>query len=186
MDDNDIIRLYWDRDDRAIRVTAEKYGPYCGSIARNILKNEQDAEECVNDTYLSAWSAMPDRWPEHLPSFLGRITRNLSFNRYRRCRAEKRGGGEIALVLDELADCVSGHDDTEQTLDRQELLRAVNSFVRELPAGKRRIFVRRYWYADSVTDIAGDLGAAQGTVSKALERMRKQLRAYLTERGFEI
>lgn len=186
MDDNDIIRLYWDRDDRAIRATAEKYGHYCGSIARNILNNEQDAEECVNDTYLRAWNAMPDRWPEHLPPFLGRITRNLSFNRYRRGRAEKRGGGEMALVLEELAGCVSGPDSAEETLDRQELVRAVNAFVRGLPAEKRRMFIRRYWYADSVADIAGDRGVPQGTVSKALERMRKRLRAYLTERGFEI
>ena len=81
MDDNDIIRLYWDRDDRAIRATAEKYGQYCGSIARNILNDRQDAEECVNDTYLRAWNAMPDLWPERLPPFLGRITRNLAFNR---------------------------------------------------------------------------------------------------------
>ena len=135
MDDNDIIRLYWDRDDRAIRATAEKYGQYCGSIARNILNDRQDAEECVNDTYLRAWNAMPDLWPERLPPFLGRITRNLAFNRYRHGRAEKRGGGETALVLDELADCVSDRNSAEQLLDRQELAQALNAFVRDLPEG---------------------------------------------------
>lgn len=186
MDDNDIIRLYWARDDQAIRATAEKYGQYCGSIARNILNDQQDAEECVNDTYLRAWNAMPDLWPERLPSFLGRITRNLAFNRYQHGRAEKRGGGETALVLDELAGCVSGRDSAEQLLDRQELARALNSFVRDLPEEKRRIFVRRYWYADSIADIAGDCGLLRGTVSKALERMRRQLRTYLRERGFEL
>lgn len=186
MDDHDIIQLYWDRNDQAIQATSEKYGHYCKAIARNILNNEEDAEECVNDTYLNAWNAMPTHWPEQLAAFLGKITRNLSFNRYKRNRTEKRGGGEIALVLDELADCISDADDVEQTLDRRELVKAVNSFVRNLSAEKRNIFVRRYWYADSVSDIAGDYGMRQGTASKTLERTRKQLKAYLTERGFEI
>jgi len=186
MDDHGIIQLYWDRDDQAIRVTSEKYGRYCQSIARNILGNDEDAEECVNDTWLHAWNAMPTHWPEQLTAFLGKITRNLSFNRYQRDRAGKRGGGEIALVLDELADCVSDTDDVERSVDRRELGKAVNSFVRGLPANKRRLFVRRYWYADAVTKIAADCGMSQGGVSKALERMRKQLKAYLTERGFEL
>lgn len=186
MDDHDIIQLYWDRNDQAIQATSEKYGHYCKAIAKNILNNEEDAEECVNDTYLNAWNAMPTHWPEQLAAFLGKITRNLSFNRYKRNRAEKRGGGEMALVLDELADCISDADDVEQMLDRRELVKAINSFVRSLPAGKRNIFVRRYWYADSVSDIAGDYGMRQGTASKTLERTRKQLKAYLTERGFEV
>lgn len=186
MDDNNIIQLYWDRDDQAIRLTSEKYGHYCRSIARNILDSEEDAEECVNDTYLNAWNSMPTHWPEQLAAFLGKLTRNLSFNRYKHNRAGKRGGGEIALVLEELADCVSDTDTVEQAVDRDELAKAVDSFVKSLPAKKRNIFVRRYWYADPVSDIAGDHGMLQGTVSKALERMRKQLKAYLTERGFEL
>lgn len=186
MDDNDIIQMYWDRNDQAIQATSDKYGHYCKAIARNILNNEQDAEECVNDTYLNAWNAMPAHWPEQLAAFLGKITRNLSFNRYKHDRAEKRGGGEIALVLDELAGCVSGADDVERIIDRQELIEAVNSFVRSLPAGRRNMFVRRYWYADAVSTIAKEYGMMQGTVSKTLERTRKQLKTYLTERGFEI
>lgn len=186
MDDNGIIQLYWDRDDQAIRITSEKYGSYCKSIARNILDNEEDAEECVNDTYLNAWNAMPTHWPEQLAAFLGKITRNLSFNRYKRDHAEKRGSGEMALVLDELADCVSNTDSVEQIMDRQELAEAVNAFARGLPAKKRNIFVRRYWYADSVLEIAKDHGMLQGSVSKTLERTRKQLKAYLTERGFAL
>lgn len=186
MEDHGIIQLYWNRDDRAIRATSEKYGRYCTSIARNILNNEEDAEECVNDTYWSAWNAMPTHWPEQLPAFLGKITRNLSFNRYRHNRAEKRGGGEIALVLDELADCVSGRDGPEQLADRRELAEAINAFVRGLPPKKRNIFVRRYWYADPVSAIAADCGMLQGTVSKTLERTRRQLTTYLTERGFAL
>ena len=186
MDDNGIIRLYWDRNDQAIRATTEKYGHYCKAIAKNILNSEEDAEECVNDTYLNAWNSMPTHWPEQLAAFLGKITRNLSFNKYRHNHAEKRGGGEMALVLEELADCVSDVDDVEKTIDRQELIKAIDRCVRTLPIEKRNLFVRRYWYADSVSDIASGSGMKQGTVSKTLERTRKQLKRYLAERGFEI
>lgn len=186
MDDNGIIQLYWDRNDQAIKVTSDKYGHYCKSIAKNILNNEEDAEECVNDTYLKAWNSMPTHWPEQFATFLGKITRNLSFNKYKHDHAEKRGGGEITLVLDELTDCISDIDDVEQIIDRQELIRTINLFVRSLSVNKRNIFVRRYWYADSVAEIAHDNGMLQGTISKTLERTRKQLNAYLIERGFEI
>ncbi|NCE65313.1 sigma-70 family RNA polymerase sigma factor [Pseudoflavonifractor sp. 524-17] len=186
MNDNGIIQLYWDRNDQAIKATSDKYGHYCKTIARNILNSEEDAEECVNDTYLNAWNSMPAHWPEQLATFLGKITRNLSFNKYKHDHAEKRGGGEIALVLEELADCVSDTDNVEQTLDRQELVKAINSFVRSLSPEKRGVFVCRYWYADSVSEIANNYGMLQGTVSKTLERTRKQLKVYLTERGFEL
>lgn len=186
MDDHGIIQLYWDRDDQAIRATSEKYGHYCKAIARNILRREEDVEECVNDTYLNAWNAMPTYWPEQLPAFLGKITRTLSFNRYRRDHSKKRGGGEFALVLDELADCVSDVDTVERIMDRQELIKALNVFTRDLPPKKRNLFVRRYWFADSVAEIARDNGMLPGTVSKTLERTRRQLRAYLAERGFEL
>lgn len=186
MEDTAIIDLYWARSQQAIAASQEKYGSYCHTIARRILDREEDAEECVNDTYLSAWNAIPPHRPEQLSTFLGRITRNLSFNRYRHDRAEKRGGGEMALILDELTDCVSDTDTVEQAIDRQELGRAVNAFVRGLPTAKRSIFVRRYWYADAVSTIAEDCGMRPGAVSKALERTRTQLKAYLTERGFTL
>lgn len=185
MDDNAIIRLYWDRNEQAIRATSEKYGHYCKTIAKNILCSEEDAKECVNDTWLGAWNAMPSHWPEQLSTFLGKITRNLAFNRYRHDHAKKRGGGEITLVLDELADCVSD-DDVAQAIDHQELIKAVNLFLRSLPADKRNIFVCRYWYADPVSDIAKNYGILPGTVSKTLERTRKQLKIFLTERGFDL
>lgn len=186
MNDSDIIQLYWDRNDRAIRETSEKYGRYCKAIAKNILGNEQDAEESANDTYLSAWNAMPTRWPEQLATFLGKITRNLSFNKYKFNHAQKRGCGEIVLVLDELADCVSGIDNVEQEIDRRELVKAVNAFVADLSEVKRNLFVRRYWYADPISEIARAHGMRQGNVAKILERLRKQLRIYLTERGFAL
>ena len=106
MEDSQIIKLYWDRDQAAIPATSQKYGNYCLSIARNILGNSQDAEECVNDTFLNAWNSMPPHRPNMLSTFLGKITRNLSFNRYKYNHAEKRGNGEIQCVLDELAECV--------------------------------------------------------------------------------
>ncbi|MCI8809259.1 MAG: sigma-70 family RNA polymerase sigma factor [Oscillibacter sp.] len=186
MDDNGIIQLYWDRNEQAITITSDKYGHYCKAIARNILNSEEDAEECVNDTYLNAWNSMPTHWPEQLATFLGKITRNLSFNKYKHNHTEKRGGGEMALILDELTDCVSDADDVEQIIDHQELTKAINLFVRSLSANKRNIFVRRYWYADSVSEIAKDYGMLQGTASKTLDRTRKQLKVYLTERGFEL
>lgn len=186
MDDNDIIQMYWDRNDQAIRITSEKYGHYCKSIAKNILNNNEDAEECVNDTYLNAWNSMPTHWPEQLSTFLGKITRNLSFNKYKHNHAEKRGGGEITLVLNELTDCVSDTDNVEQINDRKELEKAINFFVRNLSTEKRNMFVRRYWYADSISKIAADYGMLQKNVSKTLERIRKRLKVYLTERGFEL
>lgn len=186
MDDHSIVQLYWDRDDRAITATSQKYGKYCTSIAKNILGNSEDAEECVNDTYLNAWNAMPTHWPEQLATFLGKITRNLSFNRYKHNHAEKRGSGEVAVILDELMDCVSDTDTIEQEIDRKESLEAVNGFIQQLPKDRRTIFVRRYWYADAVAKIAQDRGMRQGTVSKILERTRKRLRVYLSERGFEL
>ena len=186
MEDREIIQLYWDRNEQAIKATSDQYGHYCKAIARNILNYEEDVEECVNDTYLKAWNSMPTQWPAQLAAFLGKITRNLSFNRYKRQHAGKRGGGEISLVLDELADCVSSADNVEETVDRRELIRAIDTFVRSLSESRRRIFVCRYWYADSVKEIANDRGISQGTVSKILERRRKQLKAYLTERGFEL
>ena len=132
---------------------------------------------------MNEWNAIPTHWSEQLVTFLGKITRNLSFNKYKYNHAEKRGWGEITLVLDELADCVSDIDNVEQIIDCQELKKTINSFVRNLSIEKRDIFVRRYWYADSVSEIARDYKILPGTVSKTLEWTRKQLKVYLIERG---
>ncbi len=186
MDDVKIVQLYWDRDERAISVTADKYGNYCLSIARNILGRKEDAEECVNDTYMGAWNAIPPHRPAVLSAFLGKITRNLSFNRYKHNIADKRGGGELPAVLEELSNLVSGRDDVEQILDQKELAKAIGDFLDTLPPKKRNILVRRYWYTDSVTEIAARYGMKAGAVSMALNRLRQKLRDYLLERGFEL
>lgn len=182
MEDSAIIQLYWERSDEAIPATAKKYGRYCAAIAGNILDSREDAEECVNDTYLKAWNAMPPRRPQVLSAFLGAITRNLAFNRYKYNRAGKRQGA----ILTELSECVSGISDPEQELDRRELLRAINDFLSNLPEKKRNIFVCRYWYSDSVGDIARRYAMREGAVSMTLNRLRADLRRFLTERGFQL
>lgn len=186
MEDAKIIELYWDRDERAIPATGKKYGRYCTAIARNILGSHEDAEECVNDTYWSAWNAMPPHRPERLSVFLGKLTRNLAFNRYKSAAAEKRGGGEVPAVLDELSELVSGGESVEEELDRKELVAAINEFLGGLTPQKRSIFLRRYWYTDSIASIAKCCGMGEGAVSMTLNRLRLKLRDYLLERGFSL
>lgn len=185
MEDEAIVRLYWERDERAIDATAEKYGPYCHTIAANILSAREDAEECVNDTYLRAWNAIPPERPRVLPAFLGRITRRLAINRLERLAAQKRGGGEGTLVLEELAECVSGRETVEGVYDAKELTHAIASFVSALPPGQRRLFVLRYWHAEPVAAASKRCGMTENQASVTLHRLRGRLRAYLTERGFE-
>lgn len=186
MEDSKIIQLYWDRNESAIPATSEKYGAYCTSIARNILKNEEDTEECINDTYLNAWNAMPPQRPSVLSAFLGRITRNLSFNRYKLLHTQKRGGGELPLILSELGDCVSGKEGVEQEMDRKELLAEINGFLAGLSKEKRQMFVRRYWYAESVKEIAKRFGVSEGSVTMTLKRVRVQLKEVLVEQGYSL
>lgn len=184
MEDSKIIQLYWNRDESAIPVTSKKYGAYCTSIARNILKNEEDTEECVNDTYFNAWNAMPPQRPSVLSAFLGRITRNLSFNRYKLLHTQKRGGGELPLVLEELTEVVSGKESVEQELERKELLAEINSFLAGLPKEKRQMFVRRYWYAEPVNEIAKRFGVSESSATMTLKRVREQLKEKLVEKGY--
>ena len=186
MEDQEIIRLYWDRDEAAIGATDEKYGAYCTAIALNILHRREDAEECVSDTYLRAWNAMPPQRPGRLGAFLGKITRNLSFSRYRVLYARKRGGGELPLILDELGQCVSGRGSVEEELDRRALTEAIESFLDALPPEKRALFLGRDWYAESVGALATRRGMTENSVSAALFRLRRQLRRHLEERGIEV
>lgn len=186
MDDAKIVQLYWDRNEQAIPATADKYGSYCTSIAKNILHSREDAEECVNDTYMNAWNSMPPHRPGVLSAFLGKITRNLSIKRYRHNTADKRGGGQATVVLDEIAEFVSDTDSVEQELDRRELVKAMNAFLGTLSAEKRGIFLRRYWFFDSISDIASRVGMTENHVSVTLNRLRRKLHNYLLERGFEL
>lgn len=186
MDDAKIVELFLARDERAIPATAEKYGNYCFSIANNILENREDAEECVNDTYFNTWNAIPPQRPQILSSFLGKIVRNLAFNRYKYNTAEKRGGGQLPAVLDELAECVSGTGDAEQAYLYKELVAAINDFLGMLSLEKRNIFVRRYWYTDSISEIAARYNLSYFGVAMILKRLRSKLRSYLNDRGYML
>lgn len=178
MEDRAIIDLYWSRNPEAVQQTGEKYGAYCRSIARNILPDRRDTEECVNDTWLKAWNAMPKDRPDRLAQYLGKITRNLAFDRWRTSRTEKRGGGELPLVLDELAECVSPEGPL-QAVEAAELEAVVNRFLRALPERECGVFLRRYWFSESMADIAGRYGMREATVRTSLFRSRGKLRRYL-------
>ena len=182
MEDHAIVDLYWLRKPEAIQESGRKYGAYCKAIAFNILHNPQDAEECVNDTWLNAWNAMPDQRPSLLAPFLGKIARNLALNRYRANRAEKRGGGELPEVLDELAQCVSDAD-TAKELEVSELEEAVNRFLHSLPERECSVFLRRYWFAEPMADIARRYGMRENTVRTSLFRSREKLRRHLEKEG---
>lgn len=184
MEDDRIIDLYWQRDSDAIGETDSKYGAYCFSIADNILLNHEDSEECVNDTWLNAWNAMPPQKPTNLRMFLAKITRNLSFNRYHARSAQKRGGGEIILVLDELAECLTSESNVENEYEAQELGHTIRLFTRSLPAKDGNIFVRRYFYTESVREIAVRYGLTENYVMVILCRTRRKLKDHLIKEGF--
>ena len=184
MDDKEIIALFLNRSGDAITETDKKYGLYCCSIAENICRDSRDAEECVNDAYLAVWNSIPPQDPASLKLFLARIVRNLAFNRYNEVHAEKRGGGETALVLDELAECIESRDNVESEMDSRQLGELIRVFVKELPKKERRIFVRRYFYTDPVKSIAQRYGMTENHVSVTLNRTRNKLKELLKKEGF--
>lgn len=185
MEDNQIVELYWKRDEKAISETGQKYGAYCRSIAYNIINNNEDSEECVNDTWLKAWDSIPPQKPSNLRLFLAKITRNLSYNRYNSNIAKKRGGGEISVVLDELADCLTDEkSDVEQEFIGKELRESVNTFVRSLPERERDVFVRRYFFIDTVEEIAKRYGLTENNTMVILSRTRKLLKEKLKKEGY--
>lgn len=183
MEDAHIVDLYWARSEAAVAETAKKYGTYCYSIAHAILTNPEDAEESVNDTWLDAWNSMPPHRPAILATFLGKITRRIAIDKWRARSAEKRGGGEMALALSELADCVPSGKTVEQEVADTELEAAINRFVLSPPLTRRRVFLCRYWYLDSIAAIAKQFGLSQSSVKVMLHRTRKALRTFLEREG---
>lgn len=184
MDDQSIIELYFARSENAISATSAKYGGYCFSIAYNILFNQEDSEESVNDTFLAAWNTIPPRHPNVLATFLGKITRYISLDRWKKRSAAKRGGGEVPLALEELEGCVSGGEEPEAGYVRKELVRCLNCFLGELPETERSVFVCRYWYLDSIEEIANRFGFSQSKTASMLHRTRGKLRKVLEKEGF--
>lgn len=184
MRDEGIIELYFARSERAIDETRAKYGRYCSALALRLLGVPEDAEECVQDTYLAAWNAIPPERPSVLRVFLGRITRNLSISRYRRSRAAKRYS-PMELQLDELADCVPAETSVEREIERRELGRLISAWLDGLSKEDRDLFIRRYWYAETPEELGRGLGVKPNTVSQRLRRLRLSLRDKLEKEGFD-
>lgn len=185
MEDVKIVELYWERSESAIEQTQKKYGRYCHHIAYSILASNEDAEECVNDTYLKAWGSMPPHKPQKLQTFLGKITRNLAFDRYDRATALKRSQC-VEVAFEELSECLPDIISDNGEADECALREAINGFLGSLAKRDRMIFLRRYWYMSSISDIARDFGANEGNVKVILHRTRNKLREYLVKEGIEI
>lgn len=184
MEDARIIELYWQRDAEAVAETDKKYGPYCLAVAENILRSGQDAEECVNDTWLRAWNAMPPERPAHLRMFLAKITRRLALNRHAALTAQKRGGGELPLVLAELEECLAGEADVHRAAEARELEACLRDFVRGLPEREGDIFLRRYFFTEPVAVIARARGLTENHVAVICSRTRQKLKSKLIREGY--
>ncbi|MBQ4120569.1 MAG: RNA polymerase sigma factor [Clostridia bacterium] len=181
MTDEKIVALYWARSEDAIKETDKAYGTYCHYIAYNILREKEDANETVNDTYLKAWQSMPPQKPNPLKAFLGRITRQLSINRLEKKTAQKRGG-EFALSLEELQNAVP--DGSPDLADQVALADALTRFLHALPIIQRRVFIRRYWYLESIGEIADAFSMSESKVKSTLMRCRQKLKQHLIKEGF--
>ena len=183
MDDARIVELFWQRDEAALTEAESKYGVYCASIARNILHSPEDAQECVNDALLGAWNAIPPHKPAVLSTFLGKLTRRISLNKWHENTAKKRGGGAIEESLDELAECIPDGHSIDDSLRDEEITRIIDRFLETLPKSDRCIFVRRYWYLDSIGHIAKVYGFSESKVKMTLKRTRDKLKFCLQEEG---
>ena len=183
MEDERIVELFWMRSEKAITETSAKYGKYCYFVAYNILSSAEDAEESVNDTYLDAWNSMPPHRPAILSTFLGKITRRIAIDRWRGRDAKKRGGGEVALTLEELAECVSSGYDVEREIEERELIGVLNTFLGKLPIDQRDVFICRYFFLMSVSEICDKFGFGQSKVKSMLSRTRKKLRDNFVKEG---
>lgn len=185
LDDEKIVDLYWERTEIAISETSKKYSRYLRTIAFNILSNHLDAEECENDTYIAAWNAMPSARPNKLLAFLGRITRNIALDRYDYNTAKKRNN-EFDLLLSELEDFISSPSDVETQFENGELSKAISNYLRTIDSKYRLVFIRRYWYSDSIKSISSHLSMSESKVKSILFRTRKNLKTYLEKEGIII
>ena len=186
MEDHEIIQHFFERDESAIRETLQKFGSYCRAIARGILNNREDSEECVNEALMRVWEAIPPNKPRSLCAFLGRITKNIALDRIKALNAGKRGGGELALVYEELEDVISDAGSVESNMERREMMSEISRFLRKSKDNDRRVFVLRYWYCRGVDDIARQLGLKEENVYMILSRTRIKLRDHLRKEGYDI
>ena len=183
MEDRQIVDLYWARSESAITETDKKYGRYCHYIAYQILSDDLDAEEIVNDTYLKTWNTVPPNYPDPLKTYVGMISNQLALNRYDEKTAAKRGGGKMPLIFHELDECLADEEsiDIAEAVVLRDLL---NRFIWSLPKKTRNIFVRRYWYASSLAEIAEEYGMKESAVAMLMFRTRQKLREFLQKEGF--
>ena len=185
MKDEEIVALYWERDEQAVLQTKEKYEHYLTKISYNILADLEDCRECVNDTYLAAWNSMPEHRPNVLSTYLGRMIRQISIDVFRKKTSQKRHDSEYALSLEELGDVVSGGVSPEQALEADRLKESLSSFLRGLSGEERKLFVGRYYFFDSLKRTADYLGMSEGKAKSMLYRIRMRLKEYLVKEGFE-
>lgn len=186
MEDSAIVALYWARDEQALTESAAKFGAYCRKIALNLLGDLSDAEEVENDTWMAAWNSMPENRPARLAPYLGRITRNLALDRRDKGMAQKRGGGQAELLLEELEGCLAGAERVEHAVEAAETARMISAFLRRQPEPARGIFIRRYWYCDSMADIGARYAMPEGRVRVILHRTRSKLKKELTAQGVNV
>lgn len=182
MEDQFIIEALYERSEKAIRLLDEKYGKLCKGIAFRILNNEQDAEECINDTFLAVWNAVPPENPNPLSAYISRICKNIALKKYHANTAKKRNS-HYDLVLEELEECLAGCESVEGEIAAQELKQAINEFLSELKKTDRVIFMRRYWLLESISSIAVDMGKSKNYITVHLHRSRKKLEIYLKMKG---
>lgn len=186
MDDNEIVQLFWERNEQALTETDRKHGKRCRIIAENILNNREDAADCINDCYFKVWNLIPPERPKFFGAFLSSIVKHTAIDRLKAKYAGKRGGGEVTLVIEELEDVVSDNSNIERNFENREIIGKINDFLKSLPPKNRRIFVLRYWYCCEIPEIASRLGIRKNTVSVVLNRTRKSLREYLKKGGYEL
>ena len=186
MKDTDIVALYWDRNEEAIVQTQRKYGAYLSKVAYNILSDFEDSKECVNDTYLAAWNSMPTNRPSILSTYLGKIVRQISIDVFRKRNTLKRYASEYAVSLDELGDSFSDGMTPELELDAKLLDEAINRFVQGLPDDARNTFIGRYYFFDSLKDVAAYCSMSESKAKSLLYRTRQSLKKYLVKEGFDV
>lgn len=186
MEDVEIVNLYWQRDEAAIDHTQQKYGAYLTKIAYNILSSTEDSRESVNDTYLAAWNSMPPHKPSILSTYLGKLTRRISIDIFRKRTREKRLPSEYAVSLTELEDCLADDATPEQALEGKQLGEAISAFLRTLPQQTRNVFIGRYYFLDSVKEVAGYCGITESKAKTLLHRTRQALRTYLEKEGYLV
>ena len=186
MEDMQIVDLYFARNEKAIDETAQKYGKYLFSIAYHILSSNRDSEEAVNDTYLGAWRSIPPHRPNRLSTYLGKITRRISLEKWKYFHAQKRGGGEVLRAREELGECICTGETPEQTMEMKELTQELNIFLKSLPETEQKVFVCRYWYLTPVKTISKQFGFSESKVKSMLSRTRSKLKTHLVKEGMVV